>query len=76
MHPLAEDFSQLKEPEIELRLQDLTKKYFQATNPHLKKQISTFIDIYRTELQTRRSKILEQQYQKRDKGLDNLINVS
>jgi len=76
MHPLAEDFSQLKETEIESRLQDLSKKYYQTNNPHVKHQISTFIDIYRIELQSRRAKAWEQQYQKRDKGLDNLINVS
>jgi hypothetical protein len=75
IHPLAEDFSQLKEAEIESRLQDLTKKYFQTNNPQVKHQISTFIDIYKTELHVRRNRLLEQQYQKRNKDLDNLIKV-
>jgi hypothetical protein len=76
IHPLSEDFSQLKETEIENRLQDLTKKYWMVQNPAVKQQISTFIGLYREELSARRSKLLEQQYQSRDKGLDKLINVS
>jgi hypothetical protein len=54
IHPLSEDFSQLKETEIENRLQDLTKKYWIAQNPAVKQQISTFIGLYREELSTRR----------------------
>lgn len=76
MHPLAEDYSKLKDVEIETRLQDLSKKYFQTHNPAVKQQIAIFIDIYRTELSARRAKAIEQQYQKRDKDLDKLIKVS
>lgn len=76
IHPLAEDFSQLKDTEVENKLQELSRKYWQATNPLVKQQISVFIDIYKTELQSRRSKQLDQVYQKRDKDLDNLIKVS
>lgn len=76
MHPLAEDYSQLKDAEIESRLQDLSKKYFQTNNSAVKQQISIFIDIYRTELSARRAKAIQQQYQKRDKDLDKLIKVS
>jgi hypothetical protein len=76
MHPLAEDFSQLKDAEIESRIQDLTKKYWQAHNPSIQTQISLFLDMYKAELSSRRSKMWEQQYQNRDKGLDNLIKVN
>jgi hypothetical protein len=75
-HPLAEDFSQLKDIEIENRLQDLTKKYWLTSNPQVKHQISTFLEVYKEELNSRRAKALQQQYQSRDKGLDNLIKVS
>lgn len=74
-HPLSEDYSQLKDAEIEARLQDLSRKYFMANNPAVKQQISVFIDIYKNELSFRRTKQLEQLYQKRDKDLDKLINV-
>jgi hypothetical protein len=76
IHPLVEDFSQLKDLEIETKLQDLSKKYWQTSNPSVKQQISIFIELYKTELSYRRAKLVEQQYQKRDKDLDNLIKVS
>ena len=75
IHPLAEDFSQLKDLEVETKLQDLSKKYWQTNNPAVRQQISIFIELYKMELSSRRSKLVEQQYQKRDKDLDKLINV-
>ena len=74
-HPLTEDYSKLKDAEIEQRVQELSRKYFMTQNPHVKHQLATFIDIYKTELNHRRTKQLEQVYQKRDKDLDKLINV-
>lgn len=74
-HPLAEDYSALKDVEIEQRVQDLSRKYFMTQNPHVKHQLATFMDIYKTELSNRRAKQIEQLYQKRDKDLDKLINV-
>jgi hypothetical protein len=76
IHPLAEDYGSLKDAEVEERIQDLSRKYFQTQNPSVKQQISLFLDIYKTELRTRQAKQWEQQFQKRDKGLDKLINVS
>lgn len=75
MHPLADDFSQLKDAEIESRIQDLSKKYWQTPNPNVQRQISVFLDLYQEELRSRRAKMWQQQYQKRDKGLDDLIKV-
>lgn len=76
MHPLAEDFSQLKDAEIESRIQDLTSKYWQTTNSAVQRQISLFLDMYKAEIQDRRAKQWNQMYQKRNKDLDNLINVN
>lgn len=76
MHPLAEDFSKLKDAEIESRIQDLTKKYWQTHNPILQHQITLFLDIYQEEIRSRRARMWQQQYQNRDKGLDDLIKVS
>ena len=76
MHPLAEDFGQLKDAEIESRIQDLTSKYWQTTNVAVQKQISLFLEMYQAEMQDRRAKQWNQMYQKRNKDLDNLINVS
>jgi hypothetical protein len=74
-HPLSEDYSQLKDAEIETRLQDLSRKYFMVNNPAIKQQIAVFIDIYKNELSVRRAKQLDQTYQRRDKDLDKFIKV-
>jgi hypothetical protein len=76
IHPLAEDFSQLKDNEVEERIQDLSKKYWATQNPNVQRQIAMFLDMYKTEAQSRRAKQLNQLYQKRNKDLDNLINVN
>lgn len=76
IHPLAEDFSQLKDAEIETKIQDLSKRYFQAHNLALQSQIVTLLDMYKMELANRRAKMWQEQYQKRDTDLDSLINVS
>jgi hypothetical protein len=76
MHPLAEDFSKLKDAEIESRIQDLSKKYWQSHNPAIQQQITLFLDIYQEELRSRRAKLWQQEFQKRDKGLDELIKVN
>jgi hypothetical protein len=75
-NPLAEDLSKLKDTEVENKIQDLTRKYFQSHNPAVQHQITTFLDMYKAELASRRAKTWQEQYQKRDTDLDSLINVS
>lgn len=75
-HPLAEDTSKLKDAELEAKINELTQKFFRATNPSLQRELSVYLEIYQAELQNRRAKIWQEQYQKRDKDLDNLINVN
>lgn len=76
INPLLDDLSNLKDAEIENKIQDLSKKYWQARNPDVKMQIANFLNIYKEELTTRRAKAWEQQYQKRNKDLDDLIQVN
>ena len=76
MHPLAEDCSILKDAEIESKISDLSKKYWMSPNPGIQMQIQALLEVYQEELRVRRQKMWEQQYQNRDKGLDNLIKVS
>ena len=73
MHPLAEDYSKLKDAEIEARISDLGKKYWQSSNPGVQNQISMFLDLYREELRSRQSK--QWQHQTKSPALDKLINV-
>lgn len=76
MHPLVDDLNNLKDSELESKIQELSKKYFQARNPSVQYQITMILDMYRAELSTRQAKTLQQEYQKRDQDLDSLINVS
>jgi hypothetical protein len=74
MHPLAEDYSKLKDAEIESRISDLGKKYWQSSNPSVQSQIAMFLDLYREELRSRQAKMW-QQHQTKAPELDKLINV-
>jgi len=76
IHPLAQDLSKLKDSEIESKIQELSRKYWQSRNPSVQQQISLFLDTYNSELTARRMKNLEQMAQNRDKDLDKLIKVN
>jgi hypothetical protein len=76
MHPLVHDLDKLKENELENKIQELSKKYFQAHNLGMQQQIILILETYKEELAKRRAKIWQEQYQKRDTDLDSLINVS
>jgi len=76
IHPLAEDFNDLKDAEIESRIQDLSSKYFMSQNPAVQRQIGLFLDMYKAELQHRRANAWQKEYQKRNKDLDDLIKVN
>jgi len=75
IHPLAQDLSKLKDLEIESKIQELGRKYWQSKNPDVQQQISLFLDTYK-ELRARRIKNIEQLAQNRDKDLDKLIKVN
>jgi hypothetical protein len=76
MHPLVEDFSKLKDPELESKISDLTKKYFQAHNTGVKAQIATLLEDYRAELARRQQATWAKMMENRDKSLDKLININ
>jgi flagellin-specific chaperone FliS len=76
MHPLVSNLSQLKETELENKLQELSRRYFQVSNPAVQQQIVMIMEDYKQELAVRRQKMWQEQYQKRDTDLDSLINVS
>ena len=77
MHPLAADLSELKDSEVEAKLNELTKKYFQAArlgNQELLTQLSIFVNMYREEMSGRYRKSLKNT--NIDGDLDQLINVN
>ena len=47
-----------------------------VNNPNIRNQIGLFIDMHMEELKARQARAWEQQNQKRNKDLDNLIQVS
>ena len=74
-HPFEQDLSELKDNELEEEVQELTKKYYQASRlgkPELLTQISTFVTIYKDELSKR---YRERTQTELNGDLDQLINV-
>lgn len=75
-HPLQEDPSQLKDPELDQKIQDVTRKFYMAQrlgNHELLTQLTTFVNIYREE--QRRRLLARSAGSKLDDDLDQLINV-
>lgn len=75
MHPLSGNLKEMKDSEIESKIQDLTKKYFQTWNTEVRGQIAALLEDYNFELSTRRSEQLKKMMEQRDKSLDKLIRV-
>jgi hypothetical protein len=74
-HPLEGDLSQLKDAEIEAKVIELNKKYYQAArlgNSQLLTQVATFVTIYKEEMSKR---YLAKSRGQLDNDLDQLINV-
>jgi len=79
MHPLFENTQSLSDSELEEKIMQLNRKYFQTQNLQVRDQISLLLDSYKLELEARRQRQkLEQEKQQEngESGLDNLIKVS
>lgn len=76
-NPLVDSFSKLSDSEIDDKISELSRKYFISHNPQVQMQISTILEMYKQEAQSRRAKAAQKQAeQDGESGLDNLINVS
>lgn len=79
-NPLITNLSSLTENQLEQKINELQRKYFQTYNMDLQIQIATSLDMYREELFNRRvltaQKQREQLAQEGKNDLDNLINVN
>ena len=76
LHPFSEDTKDLTVSELQEKLSDLSKKYFQTHNPQVKEQIGTFIEFYKQEILIKEQKLRQEEQKNGDLGLDNLIKVS
>jgi hypothetical protein len=75
-HPLESDLRELKDSDLEEKVQDLTKKYYSACRlgyTDLLTQLSTFLTIYKEEMSRRN----REKFKNDDNGdLGQLINVN
>ena len=76
MHPLSGNLADLKDSEIESKIQDLTKKYFMTNNSEVKHQISSLLENYNQEIGRRRQIALAKLMENSGKDLDKLIKVN
>lgn len=78
MHPFFENTQDLTDSELEDKIIQLNKKYWQTTNSEVQSQITLLIDSYKLELETRRTnqKLINDAMGNDDKSeLDKLIKV-
>lgn len=55
MHPFLENTQDLTDSELEDKIIQLNKKYWQTTNLEVQSQITLLIDSYKLELETRKT---------------------
>ena len=77
LHPLLDSLSELSDTDVETKISELGKKFWQTTNPQVKDQIASVLEIYKEEAKARRAKfLLKQKENNGENDLDNLINIS
>jgi hypothetical protein len=75
-NPLVDDFSKLSDNEVDEKVSDLGKKYWQTRNLQMRDQIAVIYDMYRMEAQSRRAKAYQKEAENGDNDLDSLININ
>lgn len=77
-NPLVDNLTSLSDMELDQKIVELGRKYWQTQNPQLQEQISTILEMYKQELVSRRAIQAQRQQDQNngDNSLDNLINVS
>jgi ribosomal protein L29 len=80
INPLIDNLSNLTDVQLETKVMELQRKYFQSHNQQVKSQIVNILEIYKNELYTRRTIAAQrqrEQYQENGgNDLDSLINIS
>lgn len=76
MHPLLGNLSSLSDNDLEQKILEVNRRYWQTRNPEVQMQISMVLESYKLEQETRRihKKLSEQENGNSD--LDSLIKVS
>ena len=79
MHPLLDSIEELSDSEVEQKIVELQRKYFQSRNPHIQQQIVMCLDAFKEEARARQRAAYEksiQNSQEDGNDLDSLINVN
>ena len=77
-HPLADSPKNLKDSELDSKINELSKKYFIAVNlgqHQAANQMATILEMYKEEQIRRQSAATDKLIKKQNKDLDDLINV-
>jgi hypothetical protein len=75
-NPLVDSLEGLSDSELDLKISELSRKYFQSQNPQVRQQISTILEMYKEEAHCRRARQYQKIQQNTDNGLDSLIKIS
>ena len=75
-HPLIDDLKHLNDSDLNDRLADLSRKYWQTTNEHVRSQMTLILDQLKEEQRVRMQNSAQQSQDNDNKDLDNLINIS
>jgi|TARA_Y100000758_G_C15867799_1_gene355521 ribosomal protein L29 len=73
LHPFAQNLPELSDKQLDEKLSELTKKYFQTRNPEARNQIQLMINSHKLEQSDRQIKA---RLENDNKGLDKLIDIS
>lgn len=76
IHPLIENLSELKDSDVEQKINELTRKYFLVHNEAVQHQIILILETYKEEMAIRRQRAWLNAVETHQKDLDNLIHVN
>jgi hypothetical protein len=75
-NPLVDSFEDLTDTQLQEKIQDLSRRYFQTRNPELQNQIIVMLDMFKQEQTARLYKKQNSDNDDEDSDLDNLININ
>ena len=75
-HPLSGNLQDLTDTELQERISDLSKKYWQTQNPSVRSQMTLILDEMKEEFRSRTEKNLQNNSDIDNKDLDSLIKIS
>lgn len=76
MHPLLDNLSSLSDNDLEQKIIEVSRRYWQTRNPQVQMQISMIIETYKLEQENRRARQRIETQENGNSDLDSLIKVS